>query len=210
LGDSGKPEHQIHLTVTTDDNAVRTSRIAFIDLEASSLGSASFPTEIGRAIIRDDGSVASGSCLIRPPAKWTLYRNAWSVASEALTGITKAMLDRDDLPPTGVEAVPRCSGRSRPAQRRAGFRWALAWHACRRRTDLARWPSNRRRKESHRTYGADLEIGEVPVNWAEADARRSTTGIGFCRGGSVFDWSASSRSVAILTHCDFRRQAQTS
>jgi hypothetical protein len=74
-------------------------RIAFIDLEASGLGSASFPTEIGWAIADEDGSVESGSVLIRPPAKWTMYGNAWSPASEHLTGITRAMLDLDGLPP---------------------------------------------------------------------------------------------------------------
>jgi len=80
-------------------------RIAFIDLEASGLGSASFPTEIGWAIIVEDGSVESGSCLIRPPPRWTTYANAWSAASEGLTGITREMLDRDGLPPS--EALKR-------------------------------------------------------------------------------------------------------
>jgi hypothetical protein len=80
-------------------------RIAFIDLEASSLGSASFPTEIGWAIIREDGSVDSGSCLIKPPARWTLYRSGWSAVSERLTGITREMLDQNGQPPS--EAVKR-------------------------------------------------------------------------------------------------------
>jgi DNA polymerase III epsilon subunit-like protein len=52
-----------------------------------------------------DGSITSGACLIRPAAKWTTYGNAWSPASEGLTGITREMLDRDGLPPT--EAVDR-------------------------------------------------------------------------------------------------------
>jgi hypothetical protein len=55
-----------------------------------------FPTEIGWAIIREDGSVESGSCLIRPPAKWTMYGNAWP-ASKRLTGITGEMLDGEAL-----------------------------------------------------------------------------------------------------------------
>jgi hypothetical protein len=80
-------------------------RIAFIDLEASGLGSNSFPTEIGWAVICEDGPVVSDSCLIRPPAKWTLYANAWSTASEHLTGITRAMLDKRGLPPS--EALKR-------------------------------------------------------------------------------------------------------
>jgi hypothetical protein len=56
--------------MTIENNAVQVRGIAFIDLEASGLGSASFPTEIGWAIIRDHGSLESGSCLVRPPAKW--------------------------------------------------------------------------------------------------------------------------------------------
>jgi hypothetical protein len=93
------------------------SRIAIIDLEASGLGSASFPTEIGWAIIHEDGSITSGACLIRPAAKWTTFANAWSAASERLTGFTtfggedrrsgisREMLDRDGLAPR--EAVER-------------------------------------------------------------------------------------------------------
>jgi hypothetical protein len=80
-------------------------RIAFIDLEASGLGSASFPTEIGWAILREDGSVNPDACLIRPPSKWTRYANAWNPASERITGITRAMLDRDGLYPS--EALTR-------------------------------------------------------------------------------------------------------
>jgi len=81
---------------------VRFQRIAFIDLEASGLGSASFPTEIGWAIIREDGSIDSASFLIRPPSKWTVYENAWSPASEQLTGITREMLEQNGLPPAEV------------------------------------------------------------------------------------------------------------
>jgi hypothetical protein len=86
-------------------DALSLQRIAFVDLEASSLGSASYPTEIGWAIVQEDGSVESGACLIRPPAKWTIYRNAWNPASERLTGITREMLDRDGVPPS--EAMRR-------------------------------------------------------------------------------------------------------
>jgi hypothetical protein len=74
-------------------------RVAFIDLEASGLGSNGFPTELGWAVIRQDGSIESDSCLIRPPPKWTFYANAWSYASEHLTGITREMLEQDGLPP---------------------------------------------------------------------------------------------------------------
>jgi hypothetical protein len=80
-------------------------RVAFVDFEASSLGSASYPTEIGWAVVLSDGSVKSGSCLIKPTARWTIYANAWSAASERLTGITREMLDQDGLPPR--EALQR-------------------------------------------------------------------------------------------------------
>ena len=86
--------------MTTGDTRAGLQRMAFIDLEASGLGSASFPTGISWAIVRKDGSLNSGSCLLRPSAKWTFYRNAWSAASERLTGITRAMLDEDGLPPS--------------------------------------------------------------------------------------------------------------
>ena len=88
-----------------ENNAVQLQGIAFIDLEASSLGSATFPTEVGWALIHENGSVESGSCLIRPPAKWKMYENAWNPASERLTGITKSMLDRDGVSPR--EALKR-------------------------------------------------------------------------------------------------------
>jgi DNA polymerase III epsilon subunit-like protein len=91
--------------VTDENTHDRLRGIAIIDLEASGLGSNGFPTELGWAIIQADGSVKSSSCLIRPPAKWTIYRNAWSAASERLTGITREMLDRDGVPPS--EAMMR-------------------------------------------------------------------------------------------------------
>lgn len=93
------------IRLTNDETVVPLSRIAVIDLEASSLGSNTFPTEIGWAILHDDGTVTSGACLIRPTARWTMYSNAWSPASERMTGISQEMLDRDGLPPR--EAVER-------------------------------------------------------------------------------------------------------
>jgi hypothetical protein len=83
-------------------------RIAFIDLEASGLGSNGFPTELGWALIREDGSVQSASCLIRPPSQWTMYANAWSPVSERLTGITREMRERDGVAP--AEAMKRLMG----------------------------------------------------------------------------------------------------
>jgi hypothetical protein len=85
---------------TSEDAPPDFGRIAFIDLEASGLGSNSFPTELGWAIISEDGSVESSSCLIKPPSRWTLYANAWSAASERLTGITREMLERNGLLPS--------------------------------------------------------------------------------------------------------------
>jgi hypothetical protein len=80
----------------------RFPRIAFFDLEASGFGSNSYPTELGWAVVQEDGSVLGDSMLIRPPARWTTYANAWSAPSEALTGISRQMLDRDGLSPAEV------------------------------------------------------------------------------------------------------------
>jgi DNA polymerase III epsilon subunit-like protein len=76
--------------------------IAFIDLEAAGLGSNGYPTELGWAVVHDDGSIISDSSLIRPTARWTTYTNAWSAASERLTGISREMLDRGGLRPIDV------------------------------------------------------------------------------------------------------------
>ena len=58
--------------------------LAFLDFEASSLGSGSFPIEVGWAI---DGEGAEAH-LIRPAPGWT----AWSVASERVHGIGRERL----------------------------------------------------------------------------------------------------------------------
>ncbi len=79
----------------------RFNRIAFIDFEASGLGSSSYPTELGWAIITEGGLDESSSCLIKPEPKWTLV-NAWSEASERLTGISRQMLEQDGLHPREV------------------------------------------------------------------------------------------------------------
>jgi hypothetical protein len=42
-----------------------------MDLEASSLGSASYPTEIDWCLLHDDGTINTSGCLNRPAAKWT-------------------------------------------------------------------------------------------------------------------------------------------
>ena len=81
------------------------TRVAFVDIEASGLGSNSFPTEIGWAVIEPSGPIRSGSCLIRPEPNWMMYKNAWSAASERLTGISQSLLFREGLPPS--EAMGR-------------------------------------------------------------------------------------------------------
>ena len=58
--------------------------IAFLDFEASSLGSGSFPIEVGWAV---DGGEAE-THLIQPAPGWT----GWSAASERLHGIPQARL----------------------------------------------------------------------------------------------------------------------
>jgi hypothetical protein len=53
--------------MTNDGRAPNFQPIASVDMEASGLGSASFPTEIGWTLVCDDGSLESGSVLIRHP-----------------------------------------------------------------------------------------------------------------------------------------------
>jgi DNA polymerase III epsilon subunit-like protein len=163
--------------MTSPDNAVQAKRIAFIDLEASGLGSASYPTEIGWAIIREDGSVRSNACLIKPPAKWTIYRNAWSPASERLTGITRDMLDREGLPPG--EAMRRFLDG-------IGDRNLLSddpdfdMHWLSMLADAAGTSNERRNlgdakkliEQAAANQGLTIEFDEPPRHRAEADARR--------------------------------------
>jgi len=80
------------------------ARFAWIDFEASRLGEGSFPTEVGWAIVAG-GAVVSGACLIKLTPAWLAVPNAWSDASEQLTGITLDMLDRDGVPPTEVVSI---------------------------------------------------------------------------------------------------------
>lgn len=89
---------------TTEVSDEQAEHIAFIDFEASSLGSGSFPTEIGWAFIAGN-RVHSGSSLIRPEPRWIRLPSAWSAASERLTSITRDMLDREGVP--ADEALPR-------------------------------------------------------------------------------------------------------
>jgi hypothetical protein len=87
-------------------NTPSPENLIFIDLEASSLGSASFPTEVGWAWLDlTTHRIRSGSCLIRPIESWLRTTSAWTAASERLTGITRSMLERDGVSPT--EAMRR-------------------------------------------------------------------------------------------------------
>ena len=72
-------------------------RLAFVDFEASGLGDASFPTEIGWACV-SGGTVISGSRLIRPQPSWLAAPAAWSPEAEKLTRISLELLDRDGVP----------------------------------------------------------------------------------------------------------------
>jgi len=63
----------------------------FIDFEASSLSSDSWPIEIGLAWIDEKGKLRSNSRLIKPHPQWP--ESAWSNASEAVHGIRREELD---------------------------------------------------------------------------------------------------------------------
>jgi hypothetical protein len=70
-----------------------------VNLESSGVGRNSFPTDLGWAIASQDGGLEFTSWLIKPPARWTSKPDAWSAASERLTGITKEMLDAVGISP---------------------------------------------------------------------------------------------------------------
>lgn len=66
-----------------------------IDFEASSLGSASYPIEVGVAVWRGHHRVIEGwSTLIRPTATWAQHGH-WSAKSEAVHGISRDQLVDD-------------------------------------------------------------------------------------------------------------------
>ncbi len=78
---------------------------AFFDFESSGLGPESFPTELGWAILTGPGTVETGSALIRPEPAWLAVPGCWSIQSQIVTGITRAMLESDGLPAS--EALER-------------------------------------------------------------------------------------------------------
>ncbi|WP_414476429.1 hypothetical protein [Microvirga sp. M2] len=67
--------------------------VLFLDIEASGLGSASFPIEIGWVI---DDEAGPESFLVRPHATWALA-SGWSAASAEIHGITPALLETQGL-----------------------------------------------------------------------------------------------------------------
>ncbi|SFH52913.1 hypothetical protein SAMN04488020_12026 [Palleronia marisminoris] len=64
--------------------------LMFLDLEASSLSTRSWPIEIGLAWIGNDGSIASEGRLIRPDPSWSV--DDWAEDSAAVHGITLSEL----------------------------------------------------------------------------------------------------------------------
>lgn len=72
--------------------------IAFIDVEASGLGSHSWPVEIGWAI----EAGAPTSWLVRPHASWS--PDAWDPRAEALHGLSRERLDREGVDPRDIAA----------------------------------------------------------------------------------------------------------
>jgi hypothetical protein len=77
-------------------------QVALLDLEASALGSGSYPIEVGVALVRGSTrTIATGSALIRPDAAW-LRDGLWSGASEAVHGISQDYAIRKGLPPRHV------------------------------------------------------------------------------------------------------------
>jgi hypothetical protein len=76
--------------------AGRSSPIAFIDLEASGLGSNSWPIEVGWAF----ESGAPTSMFVRPAPSWPL--EAWDENAQRLHGITRERLHREGRDPREV------------------------------------------------------------------------------------------------------------
>jgi hypothetical protein len=69
---------------------VETHRLAFLDFEASSISSESYPIEVGWVF--EDGS--GEGFLIRPEPGWT----DWSTGAQAIHGIARATLLREGVP----------------------------------------------------------------------------------------------------------------
>lgn len=73
----------------------------FFDVEASSLSPASYPIEVGWALVLPDGSVTSRAILVRPAPDWL----DWSVEAQGIHGITRADIERLGHPIDEVAAA---------------------------------------------------------------------------------------------------------
>jgi hypothetical protein len=71
---------------------------AFLDFEASSLGSRSYPIEAGWAWVTGDNRIESGSCFIRPHSSWT----DWSDEAEAIHKTPRLLIELLGWHPVGV------------------------------------------------------------------------------------------------------------
>ena len=150
------------------------ARIAFIDIEASGLGSASYPIEIAWALSTGGPPV---DMLIRPEPDWTY----WEKTAESLHGIPRERLMAEGLPVpdvvarmrTALDGIPLYAehaedhGWLRRLLEAAGTDWTPALHtarplleaqAARNFRDLSalRWEINRRIPIAHRA-GADAQ-----------------------------------------------------
>lgn len=74
-----------------------TMLLMFIDLEASGLHAGSYPTEVGWC---SHDLTAGASMLIRPPPEW--LTGVWSPDAEAITGISRPLLEQRGIPPRDV------------------------------------------------------------------------------------------------------------
>lgn len=82
--------------------------IVFLDIEASSLDSGSFPIEIAWVDVTGCGE----AYLISPRFNW----NGWSAASEKLHGISRSMLDIEGTPAITVSQLVYDTLHDRPRE----------------------------------------------------------------------------------------------
>lgn len=76
----------------------RDARIAVIDLEASALGSGSYPIEVGIAVVQGgSSSIETWSSIIEPTEAW-LTRGRWSEQSAAVHGLALSTIVEEGAP----------------------------------------------------------------------------------------------------------------
>lgn len=83
----------------TEDRAIGTASVIFLDIEASGIARGCFPIEIGWAEARADASLAARSLLVRPAPPWLAEPGAWDPAAEAVHGLGLARLRAEGLAP---------------------------------------------------------------------------------------------------------------